>query len=93
MTKVDAMMVTYINFRKTIMLRKDLKKNIVERIEIYNILRLFLKLFMVKEVLPSCNICGIPVADLVEPEVSKEGQIKQGKYVDNIWICNDCLNK
>lgn len=48
---------------------------------------------MVKEVLPSCNICGIPVADFVEPEIAIEGQIKQGKYVDNIGVCNDCLNK
>jgi hypothetical protein len=48
---------------------------------------------MVKEVLPSCNVCGAQVADNVEPEIAKEGQIKQGKYVNNVWICEDCLNK
>ena len=48
---------------------------------------------MVKEVLPSCSVCGAQVADNVEPEIAKEGIIKQGKYVNNLWICNECLNK
>jgi hypothetical protein len=48
---------------------------------------------MVKNVLPSCNICGVHVIDKVEPEVEKEGIIKEGKYVNNVWICNDCLKK
>ncbi len=48
---------------------------------------------MVKNVLPSCNICGVLVIDQVEPEVKKEGIIREGKYVDNVWICNDCLKK
>ena len=48
---------------------------------------------MVKEVLPSCSVCGAQVADNVEPEIAKEGIIKQGKYVNNVWICNECLNK
>lgn len=47
---------------------------------------------MVKEVLPSCNVCGSPVIDSLEPEVAKEGIIKQGKYVNNVWICDDCIN-
>ena len=48
---------------------------------------------MVKEVFTSCNVCGAQVSDNVEPEIAKEGQIKQGKYVNNVWICEDCLNK
>ena len=48
---------------------------------------------MVKKVLPSCNVCGASVFDFVEPEVAKEGQVKEGKYVNNVWVCNDCLNK
>ena len=50
-------------------------------------------ILMVKKVLPSCNVCGVSVIDHVDPEVEKEGLIKKGKYVDNVWICNDCLNK
>ncbi|MBA3977167.1 MAG: hypothetical protein H0X50_03090 [Nitrosopumilus sp.] len=49
--------------------------------------------FRVKKVLPSCNVCGVSVIDLVEPEVAKEGQVKEGKYVNNVWTCNECLNK
>ena len=48
---------------------------------------------MVKEVLPTCSVCGAQVVDNVEPEIAKEGIIKQGKYVNNLWICNECLNK
>ena len=47
---------------------------------------------MVKKVLPSCSVCGASVIDFVEPEVAKEGQVKEGKYVNNVWVCNDCLS-
>jgi hypothetical protein len=46
---------------------------------------------MVKEVLPSCNVCGSSVIDNLEPEVAKEGVIKKGKYVNNVWICDECV--
>ena len=46
---------------------------------------------MVKEILTKCDTCGAFVTDLVEPEVKKEGQIKEGKYIDNVWICIDCI--
>jgi hypothetical protein len=42
-------------------------------------------------IIPQCVICGSPVSDLVEPEVEKQGQLKAGHYVDNRWICNDCV--
>lgn len=48
---------------------------------------------MLNEILPKCEICNAFVVDKVEPEVKKEGQIKEGKYIDNVWICSDCMNK
>jgi uncharacterized protein with PIN domain len=48
---------------------------------------------MVKNILPKCDICDVPVTDLVEPEVKNGGQIKEGKYIDNVWICVDCMKK
>ena len=46
---------------------------------------------MVKNIIPTCSKCGSFVSDHIEPEVEKEGQIKEGKYVDNVWVCNECL--
>jgi len=46
---------------------------------------------MVKNILPKCEICDVFVTDLGEPEVKREGQIKEGKYIDNVWICVDCI--
>lgn len=48
---------------------------------------------MVNKILPTCVKCGASVTDLVEPEVKQEGTIKEGKYIDNNWICGDCLNQ
>ena len=45
---------------------------------------------MVKLV-PECTKCGSPVTDLVEPEVEEHGQVKRGRYVNSVWICNDCI--
>jgi hypothetical protein len=46
---------------------------------------------IVINLIPQCVKCGASVSDSVEPEVEKEGQLKRGRYVDNKWICNDCL--
>jgi hypothetical protein len=46
---------------------------------------------MVRNLIPICSKCGSFVSDHIEPEIEKEGQIKEGKYVDNVWVCNDCL--
>ena len=46
---------------------------------------------MVRNLIPTCSKCGSLVSDHIEPEIVKEGQIKEGKYVDNVWVCNDCL--
>ena len=43
------------------------------------------------ELVPQCVKCGSPVTDLVEPEVEKQGQLKPGHYIDNKWMCNDCM--
>ncbi len=39
---------------------------------------------------PTCAKCGSPVTDSLESEVEEQGQLKRGKYVNSIWICNDC---
>ena len=49
------------------------------------------KITMVRNLIPTCSKCGSFVSDHIEPEVEKEGQIKEGKYVDNVWVCNECL--
>jgi hypothetical protein len=41
--------------------------------------------------IPQCVKCGSPVSDLVEPEVEKQGQLKSGHYINNKWICDDCV--
>ena len=38
-----------------------------------------------------CTKCGSPVTDLVEPEVEEHGQVKRGRYINSVWICNDCI--
>ncbi|HEU5119640.1 MAG TPA: hypothetical protein VFT71_01520 [Candidatus Nitrosocosmicus sp.] len=47
---------------------------------------------MVRNIVPTCCVCGSVVTDHVEPEVQKEGEIKEGKYIENNWICNECFN-
>jgi hypothetical protein len=46
---------------------------------------------IVINLIPQCVKCGASVSDSIEPEVEKKGQLKAGRYVDNKWICNDCL--
>ena len=41
--------------------------------------------------IPQCVKCDSPVSDLVEPEVEKQGQLKSGHYINNKWICDDCV--
>jgi len=47
---------------------------------------------MVKSIIPTCSRCGAFVTDHVEPEV-KKGLIREGKYIDNVWVCKECLKK
>ena len=30
--------------------------------------------------------------DLLEAEVEEQGQLKRGKYVNSVWICNECAD-
>ena len=46
---------------------------------------------IVINLIPQCVKCGASVSDSIEPEVEKKGQLKAGRYIDNKWICNDCL--
>jgi uncharacterized protein with PIN domain len=40
---------------------------------------------------PECTKCGLPVIDSVEPEVEEHGQLKRGRYIDSVWLCDDCI--
>jgi RNase P subunit RPR2 len=42
--------------------------------------------------IPTCAQCGSPVTDSLEPEVEEQGQLKKGKYINNIWMCNECAD-
>ncbi len=39
-----------------------------------------------------CVKCGSPVTDSLESEVEEQGQLKRGKYVNSVWICNECAD-
>jgi uncharacterized protein with PIN domain len=39
---------------------------------------------------PTCGKCNAPVTDSLEAEVEKQGQLKRGKYINSVWMCNDC---
>ena len=41
---------------------------------------------------PSCVNCGSRVTDLLEAEVEEQGQLKRGKYLNSIWMCNECAD-
>ena len=45
------------------------------------------------DLLPTCVKCGSHVADSVEPEVEKGGQVKVGHYVNSVRMCNDCFRQ
>ena len=42
--------------------------------------------------IPTCVKCGSPVTDLLESEVEEQGQLKRGKYVNSVWMCNECAD-
>ena len=42
--------------------------------------------------IPTCVKCGSPVTDSLEAEVEEQGQLKRGKYVNSVWMCNECAN-
>ena len=41
---------------------------------------------------PTCVKCGSPVTDSLEAEVEEQGQLKRGKYVNSVWVCNECAD-
>ena len=40
--------------------------------------------------IPTCSLCGSPVTDSLDPMVEEQGQLKRGKYINSVWMCNDC---
>ena len=40
----------------------------------------------------TCVKCGSPVTDSLETEVEEQGQLKRGKYVNSVWMCNECAD-
>lgn len=45
------------------------------------------------DLLPIRIRCRSNVADSVEPEVEKGGQLKIGHYVNSAWFCDVCFKK
>ena len=41
---------------------------------------------------PTCVNCGSPVTDSLEAEVEEQGQLKRGKYINSVWMCNKCAD-
>jgi hypothetical protein len=40
---------------------------------------------------PTCARCGSPVSDSLDPGVEEQGQLKRGKYINSVWMCNECM--
>jgi hypothetical protein len=45
------------------------------------------------KLVPECVNCGSPVTDSLESEVEEQGQLKRGKYVNSVWMCNECAER
>ena len=39
---------------------------------------------------PTCAECGSSVTDSLDAEVEEQGQLKRGKYVNSVWMCDEC---
>jgi hypothetical protein len=42
--------------------------------------------------IPQCIKCNSPVTDSVEVQIEQHEKIKLGHYIDNVWICDDCID-
>lgn len=42
--------------------------------------------------IPTCAQCGSSVTDSLDPEVEEHRQLKKGKYVNSVWMCNECAD-
>ncbi len=42
--------------------------------------------------IPQCIKCNSPVTDSVDVQIEQHEKIKLGHYIDNVWICDDCIN-
>jgi hypothetical protein len=43
------------------------------------------------KLIPECSKCGLSVTDSLEPEVEEHAHVKRDRYVNSVWICNDCI--
>jgi Zn-finger protein len=41
---------------------------------------------------PQCVRCGSPVTNSVESQIEQHEKIKFGRYIDNVWMCDDCIS-
>lgn len=42
------------------------------------------------KLIPKCVKCGSPVTDSVESQIEQHEKIKFGRYIENVWMCDDC---
>jgi hypothetical protein len=47
---------------------------------------------IMSKIIPQCIKCSSPITDSVEEQIEQHEKIKLGRYIDNIWICDDCIN-
>jgi hypothetical protein len=45
------------------------------------------------KLIPQCVRCGSPVTNSIESQIKQHEKIKFGRYIDNIWMCDDCHKK
>lgn len=43
------------------------------------------------KLIPKCVRCGSPVTDSVESQIEQHEKIKFGHYIENVWMCDDCI--
>ncbi len=48
-------------------------------------------MYIMSKLTPQCIKCNSPVADSIETQVEQHEKIKLGRYIDNVWICDDCI--
>jgi Zn-finger protein len=41
---------------------------------------------------PQCVRCGSPVTNSIESQIKQHEKIKFGRYIDNVWMCDDCIS-
>lgn len=43
------------------------------------------------KLVPTCAArCGLSVTDSLDAKVEEHGKLKRGKYVNSVWMCDEC---